>query len=134
MKNLCIIILFQVCSTVISLELNAQNVQLPDLPFNNFIPERNAFTPSRTAVKNSKNEVELTLFILFDTYKNYFSSQDLNSCSFYPSCSSYGLQAVKKHGVIFGMTKTFDRLSRCHGFSQELYEIDRKLKLQIDNP
>jgi putative membrane protein insertion efficiency factor len=99
-----------------------------------FMEQPARFPHSKTPLKQSSNELEAVLFLAFDTYKNYFSSQDINSCSFYPSCSGYGLAAVKKHGVVMGMVRTFDRLSRCHGFSSELYEIDKVKRLQIDHP
>ena len=35
-------------------------------------------------------------------------------CRFYPSCSSYGLEAIKVHGPLKGCWLTARRLSRCH--------------------
>ncbi|TVU69767.1 membrane protein insertion efficiency factor YidD [Cobetia crustatorum] len=35
-------------------------------------------------------------------------------CRFYPSCSSYGLEAIKVHGPLKGCWLTLKRLSRCH--------------------
>ena len=39
-------------------------------------------------------------------------------CRFYPTCSEYGYQAVEKHGVIKGMLLAFQRVMRCHPWSQ----------------
>ncbi len=36
------------------------------------------------------------------------------SCRFYPSCSEYAQEALKKHGIFFGSWLTIKRLSRCH--------------------
>ncbi|MDG2236261.1 MAG: membrane protein insertion efficiency factor YidD [Arenicellales bacterium] len=36
------------------------------------------------------------------------------SCRFYPSCSSYAIEAVKSHGVFCGLWLAGRRLSRCH--------------------
>ncbi len=36
------------------------------------------------------------------------------ACRFYPSCSVYGAQAVRKHGVLRGLLLCLRRLSRCH--------------------
>ncbi|MCK9481283.1 MAG: membrane protein insertion efficiency factor YidD [Bacteroidia bacterium] len=37
-----------------------------------------------------------------------------NSCRFTPTCSEYGIQAFKKHGIIKGGLLTLKRISRCH--------------------
>ena len=54
-----------------------------------------------------------TLFLL---YKEYFSSQDVDACVFYPSCSVYTIKAIEKKGVVKGLLIGFDRLLRCHAF------------------
>lgn len=38
-------------------------------------------------------------------------------CKFYPSCSEYGFQAIKKHGVIKGGLKALWRILRCNPWS-----------------
>lgn len=38
------------------------------------------------------------------------------SCRFEPSCSTYALQALARHGPIRGGLLTLRRLSRCHPF------------------
>lgn len=43
------------------------------------------------------------------------------SCRYYPTCSHYGEEAVRKHGAIKGGWLTIKRLARCtpfggHGF------------------
>ena len=58
---------------------------------------------------------------MFYFYKKYISSQDASHCMFTPSCSEYGLDAIKKKGMIMGLIDGFDRLSRCNGLSRELY-------------
>jgi putative membrane protein insertion efficiency factor len=35
-------------------------------------------------------------------------------CRFYPSCSSYTLEALKLHGVVKGSWLAIKRISRCH--------------------
>lgn len=82
--------------------------------------------------KDNKNEIQLIFSGLFLFYKTFFSSQDANSCSFSPSCSEYGLQAVKKKGILLGIPATFDRLTRCNGLNPDKYPIDPKTGLLID--
>jgi len=37
-----------------------------------------------------------------------------NACRFNPTCSEYGIQAFKKHGILKGFALTIKRISRCH--------------------
>lgn len=39
-------------------------------------------------------------------------------CQFYPSCSSYGYQAIQKYGVIKGSAKALWRIIRCNPWSK----------------
>lgn len=84
--------------------------------------------------KNNKNEIEMAFSSLFLVYKTFFSSQDLSVCTFTPSCSEFGILAVKQFGVVKGGIMTMDRLSRCNGLSPENYEIDKKTMLLKDHP
>lgn len=36
------------------------------------------------------------------------------ACRFEPSCSRYGIEALKKHGFLKGIVLTFKRVSKCH--------------------
>ena len=38
------------------------------------------------------------------------------SCRYYPSCSSYAIEAFERHGVLRGLYLTTARLLRCHPF------------------
>lgn len=94
-------------------------------------------TPQKRVYKEAKgnrNEVQYLFSGLFLFYKTFFSSQDLTVCTFTPSCSEFGILAVKKSGVVMGGIKTMDRLTRCNGLSPEKYAIDFKEKLLIDKP
>lgn len=71
---------------------------------------------------------------LFFIYKTFISSQDGSKCSFYPSCSEYGLLCIEKHGVFEGILKTSDRLSRCNGLSPENYDKVEDKNLLYDPP
>lgn len=43
-------------------------------------------------------------------YQHFLSHQWGQSCAYYPSCSNYGLLAIRKHGALVGSMMTFDRL------------------------
>ncbi len=44
------------------------------------------------------------------------------NCKFYPSCSEYTKQAIKKYGVLKGSFLGLKRILRCHPFSQGGYD------------
>ncbi|UBM57415.1 membrane protein insertion efficiency factor YidD [Marinilongibacter aquaticus] len=84
--------------------------------------------------KNNKSEIQTAFAGLFLFYKSFISSQDLTVCTFTPSCSEYGILAIKAHGLIKGGVMTMDRLTRCNGLSPQNYEIDPKTMLLKDDP
>ncbi|OQX62127.1 MAG: hypothetical protein B5M56_07415 [Desulfococcus sp. 4484_241] len=46
-------------------------------------------------------------------FKKYISPLDGERCSMFPTCSTYSIQAFKKHGLFWGWIMTCDRLLRC---------------------
>jgi putative membrane protein insertion efficiency factor len=44
------------------------------------------------------------------------------TCRYYPTCSQYGIQAFKKHGVMKGLWLTAKRISRCHPWHEGGYD------------
>ncbi|GAA0325794.1 membrane protein insertion efficiency factor YidD [Bacillus carboniphilus] len=53
-------------------------------------------------------------FIRF--YQKFISPIKPPTCRFYPTCSHYGLEAIKKHGFMKGGYLTITRILRCHPF------------------
>jgi putative membrane protein insertion efficiency factor len=47
-------------------------------------------------------------------YRSFISPTQGGRCGFYPSCSTFGLQAVREHGPLQGVMMTTDRLTRCN--------------------
>lgn len=47
-------------------------------------------------------------------YQHFISPWLAPRCRFYPTCSTYGLEAVKLHGGYRGGLLTFKRIARCH--------------------
>lgn len=58
-----------------------------------------------------------SLFIgIIRFYQLWISPLTPPSCRFYPTCSHYGIEAFKRHGVFKGMWLTFVRILKCHPF------------------
>ena len=45
-----------------------------------------------------------------------------NNCRFYPSCSTYSMQAIEKYGCKRGVFLTLKRLCKCHPFNPGGYD------------
>ncbi|MBT2970168.1 MAG: membrane protein insertion efficiency factor YidD [Candidatus Thiodiazotropha sp. (ex Ctena orbiculata)] len=54
------------------------------------------------------------LIFLIKLYQTILSPFVGQHCRFYPSCSSYALEALEKHGSIRGLWLSIKRVSRCH--------------------
>lgn len=71
----------------------------------------------------------LILFVKF--YKKFLSPLKGNAtCKYYPTCSSYAIEALEVHGVIKGSLLTIWRILRCNPFSKGGYDPvpERKMK------
>jgi len=55
----------------------------------------------------------ITLFLIRN-YKSLISPLLGNHCRFYPSCSIYTYEAIKKYGLIKGIFLGTKRLLKCH--------------------
>ncbi|MCK9621792.1 MAG: membrane protein insertion efficiency factor YidD [Methylobacter sp.] len=58
------------------------------------------------------------LIAIIKFYKYFISPLLGNRCRFYPSCSSYSLEALQLHGAIIGSYLTLKRLLKCHPFHE----------------
>jgi uncharacterized protein len=57
------------------------------------------------------------LLALIGFYRRWISPLLGPRCRFIPSCSSYGLEAIGRHGAWRGGWLTLRRLLRCHPFT-----------------
>jgi len=62
--------------------------------------------------------MRFVLITLIKFYKYFISPLLPPRCRFYPSCSSYSLEAIELHGVIKGSYLTIKRLLKCHPFHE----------------
>jgi uncharacterized protein len=53
---------------------------------------------------------------LIQIYRKWISPLKPPTCRFYPTCSTYGLIALRRHGFWLGSWYTLKRLCKCHPF------------------
>lgn len=51
-------------------------------------------------------------------YKRFISPLFPPCCRFYPTCSTYALQAIERFGAVKGLYLAVSRLLRCHPWSR----------------
>jgi putative membrane protein insertion efficiency factor len=64
----------------------------------------------------------LALILLVRLYQIFLSPIFGGQCRFYPSCSEYFIQAVRKYGAIGGAARGVRRILRCHPFRPGGYD------------
>lgn len=63
------------------------------------------------------------LLALIKFYRKYLSgSKGYSSCKYYPTCSTYALEAVEKYGAFKGGMLSAWRILRCNPFSKGGYD------------
>lgn len=74
----------------------------------------------------------LIKFIRF--YQMAISPLKPPSCRFYPTCSHYGLEAIKVHGALKGSWLTMIRILKCHPFHPGGFDPVPEKKEKRKNP
>ncbi|MGH0036083.1 MAG: membrane protein insertion efficiency factor YidD [Myxococcota bacterium] len=57
------------------------------------------------------------MIAVFDIFHALVSPLLGPACRFHPSCSRYGVEAVRTHGALRGSWLTARRIGRCHPFN-----------------
>ena len=74
-------------------------------------------------MKNKNNFLVKFSIVLIKELHQKRISPKLNKlgqkCRFYPSCSNYGIIALRKYGFIKGWLKTINRILRCNVSNNE---------------
>jgi len=55
-------------------------------------------------------------------YRWFLSPYLGRQCRFEPSCSAYALEAIEKHGVLYGYGFAVKRICRCHPWGAAGYD------------
>jgi putative membrane protein insertion efficiency factor len=63
-----------------------------------------------------KQMAKKLVIALIRFYQIFISPLKPPTCRFYPTCSQYGLEAVKRFGAIKGGWLTIKRILKCHPF------------------
>lgn len=63
------------------------------------------------------------VILLIRTYQKFISPlKGISSCRFYPTCSQYAIDAIKKYGIIKGSFMSIKRILKCHPFHPGGYD------------
>jgi len=73
-------------------------------------------------MKKIKQLLSLPFILLIKFYQAAISPLLGPKCRFTPTCSHYGIEALKKHGPLVGLWLTLKRLSKCHPWGSSGYD------------
>ncbi|EOC99430.1 membrane protein insertion efficiency factor YidD [Caldisalinibacter kiritimatiensis] len=62
------------------------------------------------------------VIMLIKLYQKYISTLTPRTCRFYPTCSQYSIEAIKKYGLIKGGFISMKRIVRCNPFNPGGYD------------
>ena len=66
--------------------------------------------------------VALPFIGLIRFYQRFISPLTPPACRYTPTCSQYGIEAIRKYGIIKGGWLTIKRISRCHPWGGSGYD------------
>jgi putative component of membrane protein insertase Oxa1/YidC/SpoIIIJ protein YidD len=122
-----------IITVCLSTQVNSQDLLLNDLDRlgSNFQVRTEEKGKSTVMKLDYQNEIRLIASSVYIIYKTFISSQDANNCAFHPSCSTYAYESIRTNGLL-GLIDTFDRLTRCNGFSPGKYPVYNNSRLFYD--
>ncbi|MDR0879644.1 MAG: membrane protein insertion efficiency factor YidD [Clostridioides sp.] len=62
------------------------------------------------------------LILVVKIYQKYISPLKGPTCRFYPTCSQYAIEALRKYGLIKGTFLATKRVLKCHPFHPGGYD------------
>ncbi|NLY44290.1 MAG: membrane protein insertion efficiency factor YidD [Clostridiaceae bacterium] len=66
--------------------------------------------------------MKIIMIKCIEFYRRFISPLKRPSCRFYPTCSQYALDAIRKYGSFKGGYLTIKRILRCHPFNPGGYD------------
>jgi len=79
----------------------------PSVPADPAVPADDAAAPRRPS------PVVRALVAVIGVYRRWISPMFPPSCRFHPTCSAYGIDALRTHGVVIGTGLTLVRVAKC---------------------
>lgn len=58
--------------------------------------------------------MKVLLIKLIHLYRKFISPLSPPTCRFYPTCSTYTLEAIEEHGALVGGYLSIKRILKCH--------------------
>ena len=77
---------------------------------------------NKSILRNVREIVSFPFILLIILYQRIISPWIGPKCRYTPTCSHYGIEALKKHGPIKGLWLTMKRVSRCHPWGGSGYD------------
>ncbi|MBE6210592.1 MAG: membrane protein insertion efficiency factor YidD [Rikenellaceae bacterium] len=77
---------------------------------------------SQQLLKICRRIVALPFILLIRFYQTCISPLTPPACRYTPTCSQYGLEALRKYGLFKGGWLTFKRIMRCHPWGGSGYD------------
>ena len=77
---------------------------------------------SRVVVNALSRLLALPLLLLVQIYRFSISPLLGVNCRFEPTCSSYAIEALRKHGAFRGSMLAVKRIARCHPWGSSGYD------------
>lgn len=68
----------------------------------------------KVLIKETGKAVKKILIIIIKGYQMFISPLFPRTCRFYPTCSTYFIQALEKYGPVKGSYLGIRRILRCH--------------------
>ena len=69
-----------------------------------------------------KDFISRILILIIRFYQKFISPLKGPTCRFYPTCSAYSIEAIKKYGPIKGSYLSLRRILKCHHFNEGVYD------------
>ena len=69
-----------------------------------------------------REAIKQVLIGLLICYQRFISPLKPRTCRFYPTCSEYAIQAIKKYGILKGTGKAIVRILKCNPFHPGGYD------------
>jgi len=83
--------------------------------------EVKSLTPRQPKSPYATTVTTFPLKLLITFFQKVISPVDGPTCDFYPTCSGYSIQVLKKHGLLLGLAMASERIIRDH--TQEGYDL-----------